>query len=317
VFSIATPAPVVKGIVSDSACGRILIRAGQSRRQSRRPLRPRAPPSPRASTPPRHTRTPTTTTNDVLRRLRERPRPVPHREPAAGHLLPRAVGPRRARWRRHRRQRAGPARRVGEGPARRPGLRRGARPRRRGAQRVHGADADRVARDALPRPRAPRRGLGARGRGERVPRGAARVRHAPARGRRRLHGLLLVEGTRDERRHDVPRRGRRAPAQLAPHAHRLPRPRVVRRALGHARDAAQRPAPGRQGRRVQGRGARRLPAPRLRARGGLLRRRPAERARRAPRRRGGVGAHLRLRALQRLVRARRPEIRVRARAGKG
>ena len=60
--------------------------------------------------------------------------------------------------------------------------------------------------------------------------------------------FYLVARARDQRGDHVPRQGQRAPAQLAPPARWLPRPRVVGGGERHAGGAPARPAPARQDR---------------------------------------------------------------------
>ena len=126
----------------------------------------------------------------ALRRLLGRRRPPPGRRPVRGRC-----------------------RRLGARPVRRD---RPAGVRQPVPQRVPRARDRGVAAD-------PRRGACA-GRGRR-PHRAARRRHAAPAGRgRRLRRLLRLARPRDQRREDVPARRRRAHAELAAPADRLPRP---------------------------------------------------------------------------------------------
>ena len=190
-------------------------------------------------------------------------------------------------------------RRAAARPARRRGDRRhGARPRRRAcraglftgeaaraAEAASGGTAERACSPWAP---APRRALRARlseicsagrerraeGMRERLLARGRRLRAAPAGAHRRLHRLLRRHPPRDQRRQAVPPR-QPAAAELQVRADRLPRPRLIGCAVGHAGPAPQRAAQaaGRRRRRASARaaarlraGARRLDRPRQRAR---------------------------------------------------
>ena len=208
--------------------------------------------------------------------------------------------------------------RRGDGPPRprRPARRRRDRPARawrcesvpagtfdaRLAQPVHRAGPRRV--DAPRARRSRRRSASGRHEAHATPLARRSRLAAPDRGRR-LRRLLRVDRARLEPRPHVPARQRPADAQLAAPAGRLPRPRRHGRRQRHADPPPARPAPARRaGRRADVRpGA----AARHRARARLRhRRRPA--ARHADRGVRRARPHLRLRARQRLERARDPAL---------
>ena len=118
----------------------------------------------------------------------------------------------------------------------------------------------------------------------------------------RLHRFLFVEGARHQCRRHVPRQGQCAAAELAAHADRLQRPRLHRRGLRHQSAPAARAVEAAECGCAE---LRTLQAARFRARNGR-RDRAGVADRRDAERSAGRSDDLRLRASQRLERARHP-----------